>query len=400
MYRLLEIFTIALRLGFIAFGGPAAHIGYFKETYVNRRKWISDQRFAELLAVSQFLPGPGSSQLGAAIGYHRGGWMGAFLAWFGFTVPSAVMMIVFAKGIDLLHQNELSCLHCLVLVALAVVANAIITMQKNLCDCAKTRGLAVFALVFLLFSPIPWSQPLVILLGGIIGIFIFKPDNSCKLDIELPDDSPSGKNSAVTKKQRLLLYGLGSVGIVTIIPFLLKGSEDLETTAGIFKAGSLVFGGGHVVLPLLGTEVVDTGKMDSMAFLAGYGTTQAMPGPVFTFAGYIGSKLSLFGSSWLGGTIALIAIFLPGMLLMAGFVPIWDSVKRFSWAHDFIKGTNAAVVGLLAHAWYVMLLQANMNDWWEWIIILVSLVILYKKLLPVWLLVVLSSVVGYFIYRF
>ena len=390
---------MSLRLGFIAFGGPAAHIGYFKETFVNRRKWISDQRFAELLAVSQFLPGPGSSQLNAAIGFHRGGWAGAFLAWLGFTLPSAVIMIAYAQGSNLLNTNEYSCLHCLVLVALAVVANAVLTMQKNLCDCGKTRTIALLSLAVLFVVPGTWLHPVVILVGGIVGTFIFKPDAGCDLNIKEPSENEDGKNSNRTKKRLLALYGLGSIALVLIIPFFLKGSDDIDTTADIFQAGSMVFGGGHVVLPLLRPEFVDTGKIASTNFYAGYGFTQAVPGPLFTFGGYIGSKLALFGNPYLGGTIAMLALFFPGMLLMAGFVPIWDSVKRFEWAHDFIKGTNAAVVGVLAHAWFIMQSQANMKDWWEWIIILVAFVILYKKLIPVWALVVSSTILGFFIYH-
>ena len=397
MNKLLEIFTISLRLGIVAFGGPAAHIGYFKETYVNRRKWLSDQRFAEFLAVSQFLPGPGSSQLGAAIGYHRGGWMGAFLAWFGFMLPSAVMMILYAQGSNLLNTNEYSCLHCLVLVALAVVANAVITMQKSLCDCWKTRGIALSGLAALFLVPGTWSHPIVIVVGGLVGIFIFKSDKGCDLDIEKPSEAEKKKRRV--KKRALLLYGLGSIAIVSIIPFFLKGSEDLETTGDVFRVGSMVFGGGHIVLPLLRPEFVDTGRIDSTNFYAGYGFTQAMPGPLFTFAGYIGSKLALFGNPYLGGALAMLALFFPGMLLMAGFVPIWDSVKRFNWAHDFIKGTNAAVVGVLAHAWFIMQSQAKMKDWWEWLIILGAFIILYKKLIPVWLLVISSTVLGFFIYH-
>ena len=399
MNKFVEIFTISLRLGLVAFGGPAAHIGYFKETYVNRRKWLSDQRFAELLAVSQFLPGPGSSQLGSAIGYHKGGWGGAFLAWLGFTLPSAVMMVLYAQGSNLLNTNEYSCLHCLVLVALAVVANAVITMQKNLCDCGKTRWIAILSLLFLFIVPGTWSHPIVILVGGIVGTYIFKGRSGCELEIKEPSEIKEEEKRPRKKRRLLAIYGLGSIAIVLIIPFFLKGSKDVETTADIFRAGSMVFGGGHVVLPLLRDDFVGSNLIDSTNFYAGYGFTQAMPGPLFTFAGYIGSKLSLFGNPYLGGFAAMLAIFFPGMLLMAGFVPIWDSVKRFEWAHDFIKGTNAAVVGVLAHAWFIMQSQANMKDWWEWIIIGVSLVILYKKLIPVWLLVILSTVLGFFIYH-
>ena len=208
MNKLAAIFTISLRLGIVAFGGPAAHIGYFKETFVNRRKWLSDQRFAELLAVSQFLPGPGSSQLGAAIGYHRAGWLGALLFWLGFTLPSAVMMIVYAQGSNLLNTNEYSCLHCLVLVALAVVANAVITMQKNLCDCGKTRTIALLALASLFIVPGTWSHPIVILVGGIIGTLIFKSESGCKPDIKEAsedenEDADEGQEATEEQRRRM-----------------------------------------------------------------------------------------------------------------------------------------------------------------------------------------------------
>ena len=323
------------------------------------------------------------------------------------------MMTVYAQGDNLLNTNEYSCLHCLVLVALAVVANAVITMQKNLCDCGKTRTIALLALASLFIVPGTWSHPIVILVGGIIGTLIFKTksQSACELDIEEPvkeeQSSEGGDTNADTKtengnrsKKRLLtIYGLGSILLVLIIPFFLRGSEDIKTTAEMFQSGSMVFGGGHMVLPLLQDEFVDTEKISSTNFYAGYGFTQAMPGPLFTFGGYIGSKLALFGSPWVGGPLAMLALFFPGMLLMAGFVPIWDRVKSYNWAHASLKGINAAVVGVLAHAWFIMQEQAKMKDWWEWIIIAVALIILYKKLIPVWLLIVSSTVLGFFIYH-
>lgn len=386
MNKFLDIFITAIRLGFIALGGPAAHIGFFRETYVNRKKWLSDERFAELLAVSQFLPGPASSQLGAAIGYTRGGWLGGFMAWFGFTLPSAVGLIVFGLGVNLLEKNQFSCLHCLMLVALGVVANAIMSMQTRLCDNWKKRVVALVTIALLILIPLQWKEPMVILLGGIIGIFFFKGE-------EYTEQSP------VKSSKKLIAYVTISILVVCLIPFFLRGNEDLKSIGDIFKSGSLVFGGGHVVLPLLGNEFVGPDRISDTEFMAGYALTQAMPGPIFSFSGFIGSKLMLFGSSWLGGVLAIIAIFLPGMILMAGFVPVWDRFKRFSWAHGFLKGTNAAVVGLLAYAWFGMLESANMEHWWEWLIIIVSFYLLFKKIMPVWMVIVGASIIGYFIYR-
>lgn len=385
MNKFLDIFITAIRLGFIALGGPAAHIGFFRETYVNRKKWLSDERFAELLAVSQFLPGPSSSQLGAAIGYTKGGWLGGFMAWLGFTLPSAVGLIIFGLGVNLLEKNQFSCLHCLMLVALGVVANAIMSMQTRLCDNWKKRGVALATIVLLIITPLQWKEPMVILLGGLVGVFFFKGE---KYDEQSPAKS----------SKKLLVYITASILVVSIIPLFLRGNDDLEAIGDIFKSGSLVFGGGDVVLPLLGNQFVETGVIRDTEFMAGYALTQAMPGPIFSFSGFIGSTLKLFGSSWLGGVIAIIAIFLPGMILMAGFVPVWDRFKRFSWAQGFLKGTNAAVVGLLAYAWYGMLGDANMESWWEWFVIIISFYVLFKKLLPIWAVIVGFSVIGYFIY--
>lgn len=385
MNKFLDIFITAIRLGFIALGGPAAHIGFFRETYVNKKKWLSDQRFAELLAVSQFLPGPASSQLGAAIGYTRAGWLGGFFSWLGFTLPSAVGLIIFGLGVNLLEKNQLSCLHCLMLVALAVVANAIVSMHSKLCDNWKKRIVALIAIVLLIVIPLQWKQPMVIFLGGILGIFLFKGEHK-------------SEKKQVKFSKKLFVYVAASILVVCGIPLLLIGNDDLRSVGDIFKSGSLVFGGGHVVLPLLGNEFVDTGRISEMEFMAGYGLTQAMPGPIFSFSGFIGSKLMLFGSSWLGGAVAILAIFLPGMILMAGFVPVWDSFKRFAWAHGFLKGTNAAVVGLLAHAWFGMIASAEIANWWEWLIIITSFYFLFKKILPIWVIIIGASVLGYVIY--
>jgi len=385
--RIFEVFCIAFRLGLTAFGGPVAHVGFFREEYVAKRKWLTEERFAELMAVTQFLPGPGSSQLGAAIGYERAGWLGGFTAWFAFTLPSAVVLMLFAIGIDYLEPSQLYWIKGLMIAALAVVINASIGMQRKLCGIdIRCNVIAVVSFLLLFFLYAVWMQPLVILVGGFLGLLVFTNKNQ-KEEIG---------NSKGGKKQWILTLTI--IAVVGALPYVLSGSDSLQATGGIFQAGSLVFGGGHVVLPMLSAEVVDPGFIGKEEFAAGYGMTQAMPGPVFTFAGYLGAKMQLFGNAWLGGAIGIVSIFLPGMMLLAGFVPIWDRFKTKAWARTAMRGANAAVVGLLVAAVVKLLISAGLNYWWEWLVVVLATTVLFRKLIPVWALVLILGSFGFLLY--
>ena len=386
MKGVIEVFWTALQLGLTAFGGPVAHIGFFREQYVEKRKWVTEQRFAELMAITQFLPGPASSQLGAAFGYQRAGWLGGFAAWLGFTLPSAIILILFAIGIEALEQDQLFWIKGLTIAALGVVLNAVVGMQQKLCGRDWFCNLiAILGFLFLLRFYHGWMQPLVILVGGLVGIFCFKSEVL----------KPEAKHRGNLKKWCVAAC---MVGVVVAVPLLLTGSRDLAATGGIFQAGSLVFGGGHVVLPMLSAEVVDPGYIGEEEFTAGYGMTQAMPGPCFTFAGYLGAKIPIFGNPWLGGMVGLVAVFLPGMLLLTGCVPVWDSLKEQAWARSAMRGANAAVVGLLAAAVFKILKHGGMDLWWEWSMVLGCFLLLRLKVTPVWALVIAMGGVGYLVY--
>ena len=394
---MLECFLVSLKLGLTSFGGPVAHLGYFRETYVERGKWLSEQRFAELLALTQFLPGPASSQLGAAIGYERAGWFGGLAAWFGFTLPSAVVMIAFAVGMGSIQDwLGVGWLHGLKLAAIAVVAVALLGMRKGLCPRWPEMILAIAALVVLRVTPEIWMQPLVILMGGLLGAAVFH-----KEEIGSKNEEPNTEESIKANHARntpIPLRGLVITSVVMlamiVVPMIVQGERDAQATGGLFRAGALVFGGGHVVLPLLESSTVDTGMVAKDTFLAGYGAAQAVPGPLFTFGGFLGASMGIFGNAWLGGAVGIVAIFLPGMMLLAGGLPVWNRLKDFAWARAGVRGANATVVGLLAAALLGMLTSANVGGLLDGVGILLLALALYFKWLPVWLLVIVAAVFG------
>ncbi len=296
---LMECFLISLKLGVTAFGGPVAHLGYFREVYVEREKWISEERYAELVALTQFLPGPGSSQLGAAIGYERAGWLGSIGAWLGFTLPSALAMIAFAVGMGSVQEwLGDGWLHGLKLTAVAVVLVALLGMRKSLCPRWPEMIFAVASLCILTVATQVWITPVVILLGGILGAVVFKEKSK-------EEASPAVKKS-------MPLGGIIGAAILLValltVPLLFQDNKDVQATGGLLSAGALVFGGGHVVLPLLEASTVDTGFVGKDTFLAGYGAAQAVPGPLFTFGGFLGASMKLFGNTWVGGAVGTVAI--------------------------------------------------------------------------------------------
>jgi chromate transporter len=342
----LEILRIFLRLGLTSFGGPVAHIGYFRAEFVARRHWLEEAAFADIVALCQFLPGPASSQVGLSIGIMRGGLPGALVAWLGFTMPSAVALIIFGYGVgwagDLSHA---AWLHGLKIVAVAVVANALWGMAKNLCPDALRATIAVAAAVSVLATPSAAGQVGAIIGGGLLGLWLIKGG-----------DVGSGSAALATRLSRAwsIPAALLFVALLVGLPILKAAvpSQALAEFDSLYRSGALVFGGGHVVLPLLQAEVVPPGWVSNDAFLAGYGAAQAVPGPLFTFSAYLGTVMGPAPNGWLGALICLVAIFLPSFLLLIAALPYWDSLRRQPAVQSALRGVNAAVVGILLAALY------------------------------------------------
>ena len=340
-----ETFLIFLRLGLTAFGGPIAHLGYFRDEFVHRRRWLSDAAYADLVALCQFLPGPASSQVGLALGLQRAGYRGALAAWCGFTLPSAILLILFAIGLvefgDRLPGGLIAGLK---IVAVAVVAQAVWGMAKSLCPDWPRRVLALAAAAFLLALPSAWSQIGVIIVGGLIGLSLKQSG------VTAPGEALAAGIGRRAASLWLLLFFLGLAGL----PLLAQAfpGQALAMVDAFYRAGALVFGGGHVVLPLLQAETVAPGWIGSETFLAGYGAAQAVPGPLFTFAAFLGAAGNLAPNGWGGGLLALAAIFLPAFLLVAGALPFWDALRTNQRARAALGGVNAVVVGILLAALY------------------------------------------------
>ncbi|MFD2158124.1 chromate efflux transporter [Rubritalea tangerina] len=387
-------FLTSLKLGLTSFGGPVAHLGYFRDTYVVKKGWVSEERFAELLALCQFLPGPASSQFGAAIGYDKGGWLGALGSWIGFTLPSAILMILLAVGLQPISEAlGTGWIQGLKLAAVAIVALAVLGMKKKLCTLPAHYAVAVVALLILVFTSQAWIQPMVILLGGIVGALFFADYK----------DYQKEKNQVKRKWPVVSVLGIGLfIAGVCAIPWLSRIGAGAEATAGLLRAGALVFGGGHVVLPLLESSYVGGGLMDQDTFLAGYGAAQAVPGPMFTLASYLGSAVQIGGNAWLGGLIGTVAIFAPGMFLLAFGIPLWNWLKAMPRAKGAVVGANAAVVGLLGAALIHMfgyVVDADPKRCAINIAVVLALFLLHGfRKMPAWMAVLSAGVLGGFIF--
>jgi chromate transporter len=348
----LEVLAIFTRLGLSSFGGPTAHIGYFREEFVVRRRWLDEAMFADLVALCQFLPGPASSQVGFSIGLMRAGFPGAAAAWIGFTLPSAVALVLFAYGAHLLDGRwGGGVLHGLKLVAVAIVANAVWGMARSLCPDRTRAAIAIVAAVLILYSQSSLAQIGVILLGGVAGYFLCRDDRATlAVPVAMPVSRRIG--GLALAAFFLLLVGLPVLQFVT-------GSGGLALFDAFYRSGALVFGGGHVVLPLLREAIVQPGWVGEDAFLAGYGAAQAVPGPLFTFAAYLGAAAT---QSPFGAIIGLIGIFLPGLLVLIGALPFWDSFRRLQGAQAAMRGIAAAVVGLLGATLYSPISTSTIRD--------------------------------------
>lgn len=363
-----EVFRAFLKLGLTAFGGPIAHVGYMREEFVVRRGWLDEARFAQLLAVCQFLPGPASSQMGLAIGLFRGGWRGAIAAFVAFTLPSALLMFAFASLAPHLAAGPgEAVVHGLKLVAVAVVAHGLLAMVRTLTPDAPRIAIAFAAATAVVLAGQAWMQLLVIAAGAVLGLVLCRHVASPLAGAGVGQIFPlrhgrRGALACLVVFFALLALALGWPAGGAATP--------AAAAAAFYRTGALVFGGGHVVLPLLQQAVVDTGWMRADDFLAGYGAAQAVPGPMFSLAAYLGAKLALGLPSGVGAALALGALFLPGFLVLLAVLPLWSRLARYGWASRAMAGINAAVVGLLAAAFYDPVLLAGVRGGFDLLVAL------------------------------
>jgi len=376
-----NLFLIFLRLGLTSFGGPIAHIGYFREEFVTRRKWFSEQSYSEIVALCQFLPGPASSQVGLIIGLSRAGLGGAFVAWLGFTLPSAIAITVFAMTSEFLHGDVYSgVLQGLKIVAVAVIAQAIFGMARTLCaDIQRATIMLAVAGLMLLFAN-PLTQMAAVVMAACFGMILIRvplTGSAEKLPIKL-----STKFAVIS----LVIFFL----LLILLPLLAYYLPNASTTSfsAFYRTGSMVFGGGHVVLPLLQTEVVATGWVDSETFLAGYGAAQAVPGPLFTFASFLGASIHSSSLGWYGGFLCLLAIFLPAFLLVFGVVPFWEKIRGNILAQRAIAGANAGVVGLLVAVLWDPVWISTVKSSQDLGLVILALIALIGLRLPSWVVVI------------
>src|SRR5712691_2794838 len=382
-----EVLLVFLRLGITSFGGPIAHLGYFHDELVVRRRWLDEKTYADLVALCQFLPGPASSQVGIAIGLSRAGYLGSVAAWVGFTMPSAIALVVFAYGVETLG-NALGSgwLHGLKVVAVAVVAQAVLSMMRSLAPDRERATLAVVATALALAVPSAWGQVGAIVLGGVVGMAMLR--STAPADhVALPH--PVSRTVGVLALTLFFALLLGLPLLVAAVP-----SQSLTVFEAFYRAGSLVFGGGHVVLPLLQASVVPPGWVTNDAFLAGYGAAQAVPGPLFTFAAYLGAVMGPQPNGWVGASLCLVAVFLPSFLLVIGALPFWDELRRRRWAQSALTGVNAAVVGLLLAALYRPVWTAGIASAADFALASAAFLLLFMWKTPPWLVVVLCALGG------
>jgi chromate transporter len=382
------VFLTFLRLGLTSFGGPVAHIGYFHNEFVDRRKWLDERAFADLVALCQFLPGPASSQVGIGVGLSRAGLPGALAAWIAFTMPSAIALIMFGYGVLAFGDAvESGALHGLKVVAVAVVAQAVWTMAKSLCPDAKRATLAVAAAIGVLAIPSPFAQMGAILIGGLYGWV------ALRADIVTDHVDLGVRISKVVAITALFLFFTGLIGLPVLAS--LYPSQIMALVDSFYRSGSLVFGGGHVVLPLIQSEVVPPGWVSKDAFLAGYGATQAVPGPLFTFAAYLGTVMAGAPNGIVGGMVCLLAIFASSFLLVIGAIPFWDALRRVTAIRNALMGVNAAVVGLLLAALYDPVWNSAILSAADFGLAMAAFTLLVFWKTPPWLVVILTAFGGW-----
>lgn len=379
---LFEILMVSTKLGLTSFGGPVAHLGYFHDEYIRRRKWMDERSYADLVALCQFLPGPASSQVGIGIGVMRAGVLGGIVSFLGFTLPSVIALMILALFVQGLDLSDAGWIHGLKIVAAVVVAHAILGMAQKLTPDLKRKAVALLALVVTLLWQTTFTQVGVILLSAVIGFLIFRHQ----------EDESEGRTAFPISR------GLGIVcivlffGLLLLLPLLseITSSRWITMFDRFYRSGALVFGGGHVVLPLLEREFVPAGWLSEEAFLAGYGAAQAVPGPLFTFAAYLGAVMN----GWVGGLIATFAIFLPAFLLILGTLPFWDNLRRNPKVKGALLGVNAAVVGILISAFYQPIWTSSILAPIDFALaaVLFSMLVYWK--LPPWMIVLTGAAGG------
>lgn len=385
---LLEIFGTSLKLGLTSFGGPVAHLGFFKNEYIDKRKWLDDKTYADIIALCQFLPGPASSQVGIAIGMLRGGMLGGVVSWFGFTIPSVLVLILFALAFQSFSLGDATWIASLKIVAVAVVLHAVLGMGKNLAPDKPRIAISVMAMLVMLLFPSAIIQIAIIIGAAIIGYFLFSKHAVSNV---------TSFSMSISKKQ-----GIISLAILVILliglPILAQvmNNQYVSIADTFFRVGSIVFGGGHVVLPLLEQEVVPNGLVTSSEFLAGYGMAQAVPGPLFTFASYLGTMIS----GLVGGIIATVAMFLPSFLLIIGALPFLSELRKHKRFQGILTGVNASVVGILLAAFYDPVFTSSITNAASFSLAAILFALMYFWKTPAWMIVIIGVVLGEIMHYF
>lgn len=384
-----QIFRVFLRLGLTSFGGPIAHLSYFHNEFVVRRRWLKEESYADLVALCQFLPGPASSQVGIGIGLSQAGLRGGIAAWCGFTLPSAIALILFAYGVGFFAHGSVSgFLAGLKIAAVAVVAQAVLGMAHKLCPDTVRRAVAIIAAAMALLLSGLSGQLLALAFAALCGWFFLSGDNTSAAEEHEPLFQGSKRQSNVGNLLFiLLLFGL---------PLVVGDNHYLQLVDSFFRSGSLVFGGGHVVLPLLQAEVVGHGWLDKELFVAGYGAAQAVPGPLFTFSAYLGAAMESGIGRWFSGLICLVSIFLPSFLLLMGILPYWESLRRNVAVRRVLSGVNAGVVGLLAAAFFSPVLSSGIHGVPDLLLAGFAFWLLRFRAFPSWSVVLICGVGGIF----
>ena len=390
-----QVFWIFLRLGLTSFGGPVAHLGYFRDEFVQRRQWLTERSYADLVALCQFLPGPASSQVGMALGLMRAGMPGALAAWLGFTLPSALVLALLGLGLAGGYAVlPAGAIHGLKVVAVAVVAQAVWGMARSLCVGRAKVTLMALACCAVLLVPGVWGQVGVMLAAGGAGWWLFGRGRAATP--ETPNDAPDALLLPLRRRTgAALLVVFAALLVLLPLAVRLWPGSLLAMVDAFYRVGALVFGGGHVVLPLLQSAVVEPGWVSADAFLAGYGAAQAVPGPLFTFAAFLGAAMA---PGWAGAGLALLAIlgiFLPAFLLVAGALPWWASLRQRAWARGVLAGVNAAVVGLLLAALYQPVATSALHSAADVALALVALAALLRWRVPPWAVVVATALTGW-----
>ncbi|MCK0715127.1 chromate efflux transporter [Chromohalobacter sarecensis] len=390
--RLKEVFSAFLILGLTSFGGPIAHLGYFRAEFVTRRRWLSEEDYADLVALCQFLPGPASSQVGFALGLLRGGGWGAAAAWTAFTLPSAIVLVLFASGAAVLDGPiSEGILHGLKVAAVAIVAHAVWGMARKLCPDQRRAGIALAAVLLVVLIGGPVGMVTAIVTGAVAGMLF------CGDSVYRDQGGPVSSELHFPVSRRVGQIAAAFFAALLIgLPWLawMSSSMVVSMIDAFYRAGALVFGGGHVVLPLLESEVVQSGWVTPDSFLAGYGAAQAIPGPLFTFAAYLGAEMGALSVPLVGAALALIMIFLPGLLLLVAVLPYWNRFRRLERAQSLMRGANAAVVGILGAALYQPVWTSVVVGSAEFALALTGFLLLSVWKLPAWAVVVILAAGG------